>query len=58
VRSPCTDEYRWDNAEYDPLGSGSNNWVYSLSFGLDELLYVRGQFTKASGKRSSYIAQM
>ena len=48
---------RWDGGEWQPLGSGLDDWAIALAAGVDGSLYVGGAFTAAGGKPSSRIAR-
>lgn len=52
---------RWDGAQWHPLGSGLTgvSWrgIPALAFGADGALYVGGDFTRAGGISSPYVAR-
>lgn len=39
----------WNGAGWQPLGTGTNNDIYGISFAADGMLYVSGTFTSANG---------
>ncbi|MFK7848926.1 MAG: T9SS type A sorting domain-containing protein [Rhodothermales bacterium] len=47
---------RWDGATWHALGSGVNDWVYSIAILGDEV-YVGGRFNQAGNVNASHIAR-
>jgi trimeric autotransporter adhesin len=41
----CKNIARWDGTSWSPLGSGTNNTVYTLAWGGNDELYAGGHFT-------------
>ena len=41
---------------WEPLGSGTDDYVHALAVGPDGVVYAGGEFTEAGGQAANYIA--
>ncbi|MFN9977836.1 MAG: hypothetical protein ACK58T_48810, partial [Phycisphaerae bacterium] len=48
---------RWNGASWQPVGSGTNSWVYAVKALSDGSLVAGGAFTTAGGGAAKYIAR-
>jgi len=47
---------RWGGTAWQPLGTGTGDWVYAL-FPFDTQLIVGGRFTTAGEKATAYVGE-